>query len=105
MKSRKAEGLSLSVVVIAAIALIVLIVLVLIFSGRLNLFNLGVTGCPPGSQDKTASEVTANNGLCPDDSLPVKVIGKGTDMRYCCSLCGGKMCNPGERCNNGLCQK
>lgn len=40
--NKKAQGLSVNVIIIAAIALIVLVVLVAIFTGRLGLFSKGL---------------------------------------------------------------
>ncbi|MBN2457975.1 hypothetical protein JXB31_02480 [Candidatus Woesearchaeota archaeon] len=44
-KTRKAEGLSMSTIVVAAIALIVLVVLIVIFSSRMGIFNKGINDC------------------------------------------------------------
>lgn len=43
MISKKAQGLSLNVIIIAALALIVLVVLVVIFTGRTAVFERGVS--------------------------------------------------------------
>ena len=62
--SKKAQGISMNVIVIAAIALLVLVVLVLIFTGRIGTFSEGikkcsgyggfcVTGAFPGCQEAT----------------------------------------------------
>ncbi|MCB9358631.1 hypothetical protein H6503_01745 [Candidatus Woesearchaeota archaeon] len=79
MRSRKAQGISLTTVVIAALALIVLIILILIFSGRISLFNKGVVDCPNGSHTES------NLDNC--DGLPVKITedpaNKG-EVIYCC---------------------
>ena len=40
---KKGQSISLNVIIIAAIALIVLVVLVLIFTGRINVFEEGVS--------------------------------------------------------------
>lgn len=40
---KKAQGLSLNVIIIAALALIVLVVLVVVFTGRIGLFEKGVS--------------------------------------------------------------
>ncbi|MBI2134985.1 hypothetical protein HYU09_03265 [Candidatus Woesearchaeota archaeon] len=40
--NRKAQGLSINTIIIAAIALIVLVVLIAIFTGRLGLFSKGL---------------------------------------------------------------
>lgn len=42
MISKKGQGMSLNVIIIAALALIVLVVLIAIFTGRISLFNRGV---------------------------------------------------------------
>lgn len=53
---KKAQGISIRVIVVAAIALLVLIVLIAIFGGRMGLFNQGLeetTGkipCPTTQQ-------------------------------------------------------
>ena len=39
---KKAQGISLTTIVIASLSLIVLVVLVLIFTGRMSLFGLGM---------------------------------------------------------------
>jgi len=85
---KKAEGLSLTTVVIAAVALVVLVVLILIFSGRINLFNKGATSCPPGSFEAHPSVQGAEVPNCNPGDLPVKVIGNKDDVIYCCPNCG-----------------
>ncbi|MBR9699304.1 hypothetical protein GOV09_02520 [Candidatus Woesearchaeota archaeon] len=40
--SRKAQGISINVIIVAAIALIVLVVLIAVFTGRISLFGLGI---------------------------------------------------------------
>jgi hypothetical protein len=42
-KNRKGQGLSLSVIIIAALALIVLVVLVMVFTGRIGIFEQGLS--------------------------------------------------------------
>jgi hypothetical protein len=76
--TKKADGLSLTTVVIAALALIVLIVLILIFSGRIAIFNKGVDTCPPGS-----SPANPPDAGCGGD-IPRAVIGNRTNVVYCC---------------------
>jgi len=41
--NKKGQGLSLNVIIVAAIALIVLVLLVMIFTGRIDIFNKGVS--------------------------------------------------------------
>lgn len=40
--NKKAQGLSLTTIIVAAIALIVLVILVMIFTGRIGIFSKGV---------------------------------------------------------------
>ncbi len=85
--NKKGDGLSLTTVVIAAIALIVLIILILIFSGRISIFNTGVSECPAKSGKYS---VVAEDDPCNSNklygTLPVKVIdNKDTgQLMYCC---------------------
>jgi len=44
-KDRKAQGMTINVVIIAVLALVVLIVLVLIFSGKLRIFGQSTENC------------------------------------------------------------
>ena len=43
--NKKAQGLSMNTIIIAAIAMIVLVVIVVIFLGRVKVFGKGVSGC------------------------------------------------------------
>jgi hypothetical protein len=43
--SRKAQGLSLNVIIIAVIAIVVLVVLIIIFTGKTRLFSQATTNC------------------------------------------------------------
>lgn len=43
--NKKAQGLSLNIVIIAAIAIIVLVIMVVIFGGRMRLFGRGISVC------------------------------------------------------------
>jgi hypothetical protein len=86
--SKKAEGLSLTTIIVAAIALVVLIVLLLIFSGRMGLFKSTLDSCPPDSD--TVNKLDTN-GLCASGKLPIKMINEketptSTKIvpKYCC---------------------
>ena len=82
---KKAQGLSLNTIVIAAIALIVLVVLVLIFTGNMGSFGIGVKSCEgkSGTCESGADAKTA----CGD-----KAYLRGTncdkDGKYCCISLG-----------------
>lgn len=60
--NKKAQGISINVVIVAAIALLVLVVLSVIFIGRLGLFSSSVGEC----ENKGGVCVLANEN-CPDD--------------------------------------
>jgi len=55
MSSKKAQGISVNTIIIAAIALIVLVVLVMIFTGRMGVFTTGIGKA--GDASKTCSEL------------------------------------------------
>ena len=83
--NRKSQGISLTTVVIAAVALIVLIVLILIFTGRLDIFNRGLSECPPGSSEKTNADLAGWGGACSENgTLPTKTIKRNNTLAYCC---------------------
>jgi hypothetical protein len=43
---KKAQGLPITTIIIAALALVVLVILFAIFTGRISIFGRGVTECP-----------------------------------------------------------
>lgn len=91
--NRKAQGLSLNVIIIAVIALLVLVVIVWIFSGKSSQFAKGVASCESkgGTCYETETECRAAGpyvGQAPDDvscdnekSNPPNSPGDGI---YCC---------------------
>jgi len=46
MKSRKAQGLPISTIIIAALGILVLVVLAAIFSGQIGKFSIAANACP-----------------------------------------------------------
>ena len=70
--TKKAQGISINTIIIAAIALIVLVVLVAVFTGRLGGFISGVESCP----DKGGSCAYYDEGTDPPGSAG---IACGTD--------------------------
>lgn len=77
--TKKADGLSLTTVVIAALALLVLVVLILIFTGRIGIFRSGMDDCPPNSRGPLPDGC--------DGQIPVKIV-RGSDggLEYCCPV-------------------
>jgi len=79
---KKAQGLPLNTIIIAALVLIVLVVLTLIFTGRINMFGKGLDYCE-GDCVQTAT--------CTDGTTlgyykqPCKdVHGYNAEDKYCC---------------------
>ena len=76
--SKKAQGLSINVIIVAAIALIVLVVLVAIFTGRLGFFGKEVSDIGLNCEDfKNNEEVPA--GWKPSCGEDEKVIYTAKD--------------------------
>lgn len=67
IKRRKAQGLPLSTIVIAALVLIVLVILILVFTGKIRIFGAGLEDCE------------AKGGKCQAMCGPMQAPLKGTD--------------------------
>lgn len=68
--NRKAQGLSLNIIIMAVIALLVLIVIVFIFTGKTRTFTKGVASCESKGGVCVASESACSGpvlGYAPDD--------------------------------------
>ena len=81
--NKKAQGLSLNMVIVAAIALVVLVVIVLIFTGRLNIFA-GTVGdctakanqqCKPGATCDASAGETKTTDKCPAGNVCCLKVG------------------------------
>ena len=82
MINKKAQGLPLNTIVIAAIAIIVLIVMVMFFSGSFRKANQGLDDCPAkGGYFHPTAE-------CPEGGIPTPTGLEG-DNKYCCIRIGG----------------
>lgn len=85
--SKKAEGLSLSTVAIAAVVLLVLVVLTIIFSTRMGIFGDGLrhcdTLCTLSSSDcnNQGYEFVAYYGSCKDTQG-----NEISENAYCCKV-------------------
>ncbi len=86
MKSTRAEGLSINVVIAAVIALIVLIVLILIFTGQLQVFTGSLQSC------------NSLGGKCDTSTQCVMTNGK----QDCACTGDGKFKIPGGQCGTGM---
>jgi hypothetical protein len=80
---KKAQGISMNVIIIAAIALLVLVVIVAIFSGRMGVFNKNLN-------DNSKNTCEAPYGACKAacDTGEVQVFGRtctDTTKPMCCN--------------------
>ena len=91
MSSKKAQGISINTIIIAAIALIVLVVLVMIFTGRMGIFTKGVQ--TTGDITKTCTElggtiVTGDQTTSPtctgDKTAIISKDTTGVSNKICC---------------------
>ena len=80
---KKAQGLSLNTIVIAALVLIVLVILIVLLSGKMGSFKKGIDSCD-GYCTNSASD-------CKEDETPIYIIncdansdGKADGGNYCC---------------------
>ena len=83
---KKAQGLALNTIIIAALVLIVLVIIVMIFTGRISLFSKGIDTCSGDCSTSINCGVSGDLGIpmnpCRDATSPGK---EGyTDKPYCC---------------------
>ncbi len=83
-KNKKAQGLSLNTIIIAALVLIVLVVLIMIFTGRMGWFNIGLFNA---TTPKTCGEMGGTP--TPEDqcSIEQRVLVQVSDLEpgeVCC---------------------
>jgi hypothetical protein len=71
--NKKAQGLSVTTIVIAALAVLVLVVLAVVFLGRLTIFQRTITGCE-GSGGVC-------KGNCTSDELEDPINREGKRMK------------------------
>lgn len=71
MKQKKAQNISMNVIIIALLGLIVLVVIVSIFSGKIGLFNKSVGG--------TCKDQGGECMVKCNSDYPVRIIAKGCD--------------------------
>ena len=81
---KKAQGISLNVIIIAAIALIVLIVLVIIFTGRAGTFNKGLKDCHNKNGLCLKKDTCTNAGGIPTLSCSAEKSERSNKDCYCC---------------------
>ncbi len=67
--NKKAQGLSINTIIIAAIAVVVLVVLIAIFTGRIGMFSTALSGTANAEKSKDA----ITNDCIPADSYYAKI--------------------------------
>ncbi|HIG96668.1 TPA: hypothetical protein HA249_07355 [Candidatus Woesearchaeota archaeon] len=77
---KKAQGISINVIVIAALALLVLVVLAMIFTGKL------------GGWTKAQNECSSNGGMCVGDASQCTGENAQVMSRYTCPNAGEVCC-------------
>jgi len=75
---KKAQGLSLEVIVVAALVLIVLVVLIIIFSGKMGNFVESVESCD--QKGGTQSSEPMEGYAC------YKMVKTDNQQNYCCLI-------------------
>ena len=88
LRNRKAQGLSLNTIIIAAIVLVVLVVLFLIFTGRMGSFAVGVDNTTKSRDCLSLGYYPVNEDSCNIGDryfLPVEGLGPG---QVCCKVPG-----------------
>lgn len=75
---KKAQGLSLEVIVVAALVLVVLVILIIIFSGKIGSFSNSVEDCGNKGGTVVSSPLTENYAC-------YKMAKKTNEnQQYCC---------------------
>ena len=80
--NKKAQGLSMTTIVVAALALLVMVVLALVFTGRMGDFSTGVKSVGTCDQACIAAGFGISGGECEDDGSN-NMAGYGKD-ECCC---------------------
>lgn len=71
LKKRKAQGLSITTIVVAIIALIVIVVLILMFTGKLGDFSKGLDDVRTCEKTCTALNMDKQDSTCGNDDTPI----------------------------------
>ncbi|MBI4738633.1 hypothetical protein HY772_03590 [Candidatus Woesearchaeota archaeon] len=90
--SKKAQGMSLNVVIIAVIALIVLVVLAIIFAGKVKFFG-GQTQSTAVQYTGQKCQIPGVNAECSSDEADCQKKGGSFDSRQFEDCAGTGCCN------------
>jgi len=81
--NKKAQGLSINVIIIVAIALIVLVVLIAIFTGRLGAFTSGLQGATSCNDVCKATGFTSGTETTDEDTQTAGLMDSNKNMCAC----------------------
>jgi len=83
--NRRAQGISINVIIIAAIALLVLVILSIIFTGRMGIFSHQVSSCnAKGGQCFDISGTTCSDASGGQYTLAYPLAKCDTEGETCC---------------------
>ena len=82
--NKKAQGLSINVIIIVAIALIVMVVLIAVFTGRLGVFTQTVKGAVSCTESCHAAGYASGAKVTGEDS-PTPGVRDGENNRCLCA--------------------
>jgi len=88
--NKKAQGLSINVIIVAIIALLILVIISFIFTGKIALFR------------KTSEDCASQGGICRQEGFCME--GEATLRQYGCDLNGNGKLNEGVAID-GICCK
>ena len=81
---KKAQGLSMTTIVVAALALLVLVVLALVFTGRMGSFSTGIKEVADCKQACVAAGFTGEPETCTNESQNRLLGIKDQSGNACC---------------------
>ena len=81
-KSKRAQGMPINVIIIAALALIVLVVLAVIFTGRVKIFSESLQSC--AAKQGSCEQYRGTQPKCPSSNQAVITNTDCEKNKVCC---------------------
>jgi len=75
---KKAQGLSLNTIIIAALVIMVLVILALVFTGQMGSFGSSSTNC------QSKGGICTSEKDCPEGKMPAMFTAKCDEGEQCC---------------------
>jgi hypothetical protein len=95
--NKKAQGLSLNMVAGAVIVLVVVVVLIIVFSGKISLFSMSISGC----ESKPGGACVAKDN-CPGEDNSKWYYSQKIDFK--CSKADEVCCYSNCKASGGFCE-